>query len=675
MAVYNRPGVYVQEVPLQQAVDVQDTTSAVGAFCGTFPSGPSGVPTAVGAWSEFTKIFGGLNDSYPATWAAYNFFTNNGTILYVNRVVGTGTNKAAATITDGSGTSTTTTATVTAAQASSGTITYTATNTYSANQTVSISGLNGSVTITGITNTTNTVTYATTNTTGLSIGQSITISGATSAGYNGTFTISGVVASTSFTVSNTVTGTPSTSTATGTYSSAFNLPGVNIASASSSQFTVTSGTTDRNVSSASGTASVTVTTASKDAITLTAINPGSWANYYSVLVSPAGAPSRFNLNILYTTSQNGQTVVSVAEPYSDLSMSTTDPNYFISVINSRSNLVRAALASGNTISNGTAVYTPTKTATVATSLSGGTDGSAPTTTDYKNAWSNFDSINNALLLYAADASYATLGTTTDQMHADALIYAAGRGDCFVIVDTQSGLSVTDAQARVTATMTAAVGSTSGNIGAAYYPWINIPDPTKIIGATRLQAPGGSVAGQYLATDRLRGPYKTPAGLSNRIALAVSTEHTFTNAELDSLNQSLDPINTIRQAPGAGIVIMGGRTLDNTPTNRYINIRRSLIFIEKQLNQLSQFAVFENNDSILWGKLQTILSSFLFNYWNGGGLRGASAQQAYYVKCDATTTSFSDIQAGLVNVQVGVALQYPAEFIVISLSQLTGSASA
>ena len=121
--------------------------------------------------------------------------------------------------------------------------------------------------------------------------------------------------------------------------------------------------------------------------------------------------------------------------------------------------------------------------------------------------------------------------------------------------------------------------------------------------------------------------------------------------------------------------MGARTLDNTPANRYINIRRSLIYIEKQMQNLSSFALFENNDSRLWSKLQTLLSSFLFNYWNSGGLRGSSPAQAYYVKVDATTTSFTDVQAGIVNIEVGVALQYPAEFVVIKLGQLTGNASA
>jgi hypothetical protein len=160
-----------------------------------------------------------------------------------------------------------------------------------------------------------------------------------------------------------------------------------------------------------------------------------------------------------------------------------------------------------------------------------------------------------------------------------------------------------------------------------------------------------------------------------MALAVSTEHLFTNAELDAINTSVDPINAIRQVPGAGIVIMGGRTLDNTPNNRYINLRRSLIYIKKSMEDLTSFAVFENNDSELWSQINNTLNSFLRTYWEANGLRGTNPSQAFYVLCDGTNNPFTEIQAGRVNIEVGVALEYPAEFVVIKLGQLTGNASA
>ena len=142
-----------------------------------------------------------------------------------------------------------------------------------------------------------------------------------------------------------------------------------------------------------------------------------------------------------------------------------------------------------------------------------------------------------------------------------------------------------------------------------------------------------------------------------------------------MNTGTEPINAIRQIPGSGIVIMGARTMNNTTSNRYINVRRSIMYLKTELEQRSAFALFENNDSILWGRITTSLSTFLRGYWQQGGLRGTDPSQAFYVTCDATNNSVADIQNGIVNVEVGVAIEYPAEFVVIKLGQLTGNATA
>ena len=586
MATFNRPGVYIQEVPLPQAVTLANNGPAVAAFVGTLPKGSTSAPVLVTTWTDFTKTFGGLNDAYPTTWAAYNFFANGGRSLYVKRVIGTGATSATVTITDGA--SGTLTATVTAASAAAGTVTYTANNTFTAGQTVSITGLS---------------------------------------------------------------------------TTAFNLTSVTIATASATQFTVTNAATGTAVTGATATATVTLTPT--NVFTLTALNAGSWANSYSAQVVAAGDPTRFNLNLFVTTTVSGVVSTALVESFTDVSMSTTDSRYLGAVIPTQSSVV--SVGSINTAKTPGVMATPS-------ALSGGSDGATPDRTAYNTWASSFDAIGSSLVIYAADAPYAATSTLTSQIHGDAVAYAASRTDCFAVIDTPSGLTVAQAQTQVAATAAIFAATTNGGVAAAYYPWYNIPDTTKIIGATRLQAPGAAVVGQYLATDASRGPAKTPAGLNNKIALAVSTERSFTNAELDSMNIGVDPLNPIRQVPGAGIVIMGGRTLDNTPANRYINLRRSLIFIEKQLNDLSSFAMFENNDIVLWNRLATTLSSFLLGYWKDGNLRGSTPEQAFYVKCDSTTTSFADIQNGKVNISVGVALQYPAEFVVITVSQLTGNAT-
>jgi len=594
MANFARPGVYIQEVALQQAVQPANTANAVGAFVGALPKGLTTAPVLVSTWTDFVKAFGGLNDSYPATWAAYNFFANGGRNLYVKRVIGASSATGSVVINDGPGTTTNVTATVTAASATAGTITYTATNTFTVGQTVSITGLS---------------------------------------------------------------------------TSAFNLTSVTIASRSSSQFTVTSAATGTAVTGASGVATVAVVTAPNPVFTVNAVNPGGWASDYSVAITSAGIANRFSLEVYQTNTVSGSTSTSLVESYTDLSMTVTDRNFVLSVINSNPTSVIAISTAGIDVTKFPGVTT------AALPLAGGADGVAPVRADYAASWTTFDSVVNPLVMYAPDAPYAATGTLAAQIHGDAVAYAAGRADAFVVVDTPSGLSVTAAQQQITATSAIFAASNTGNLAAAYYPWYNIPDPTKSVGVTRLQAPGAGVVGQYLATDASRGPAKTPAGLQNVMALAVSTEHLFTNAELDAINTSVDPINAIRQVPGAGIVIMGGRTLDNTPNNRYINLRRSLIYIKKSMDDLTSFAVFENNDAPLWSQINTTLNSFLRSYWQAGGLRGTNPSQAFYVLCDGTNNPFTEIQAGRVNIEVGVALEYPAEFVVIKLGQLTGNASA
>ena len=100
------------------------------------------------------------------------------------------------------------------------------------------------------------------------------------------------------------------------------------------------------------------------------------------------------------------------------------------------------------------------------------------------------------------------------------------------------------------------------------------------------------------------------------------------------------------------------------------LRRSLIFIKKRLKDITEFAIFENNDAALWARLNTSINVFLNEYLNQGGLAGGTPAQAYFIKVDAENNTAQSIANGEVHIQVGVALQYPAEFIVIDLSQKT-----
>ena len=209
----------------------------------------------------------------------------------------------------------------------------------------------------------------------------------------------------------------------------------------------------------------------------------------------------------------------------------------------------------------------------------------------------------------------------------------------------------------------------------YYPPITINDPTNSTRGTVIVAanPGGAIVGKYAATDKTRGVFKAPAGLGVRVAGAVSVP-SLTNANLDALNTAAAPVNAIRYIPGSGIVVMGARTLKAGFADMYIPVRRSLIYLEKALVELTQFSIFEPNDTVLYRQIKSSLEGFLQNFWTQGGLRGASPTEAFFVICDSTNNTLATVEAGQVNIQVGVALQRPAEFVVINIGQFDGGAT-
>jgi phage tail sheath protein FI len=283
----------------------------------------------------------------------------------------------------------------------------------------------------------------------------------------------------------------------------------------------------------------------------------------------------------------------------------------------------------------------------------------------------FDNIDQPLVVFSGDV-VKQLGWTDAQVVYNSMIdWAEATKKNFIVVETSAGKSAVQALTEIN-------GLNSSSRAAAYYPHILVRDPLGKSGdAIRKVGPSGAVAGLFLATDSRIGPFKTPAGIESKVTDAIAIERAFTPAELDALNtgdaNDKNPINAIRNLPGAGIVVMGGRTLKQDGTaNRYVSMRRSLIYIEKRLRDLTQFALFENNSELLWDRIVTVLGTFLNEYRNRGGLRGTTTDVSYYVKCDAENNTPASIANGEVHVEVGVALEYPAEFVVINLSQKTAN---
>ena len=68
-------------------------------------------------------------------------------------------------------------------------------------------------------------------------------------------------------------------------------------------------------------------------------------------------------------------------------------------------------------------------------------------------------------------------------------------------------------------------------------------------------------------------------------------------------------------------------------------------------------------------------TFLADLHNKGMLAGGNPEEAFFVKCDAETNPPDQVDSGMLICDIGVAPVYPAEFIMISLTQTMSSSDA
>ena len=207
--------------------------------------------------------------------------------------------------------------------------------------------------------------------------------------------------------------------------------------------------------------------------------------------------------------------------------------------------------------------------------------------------------------------------------------------------------------------------------AFYYPWIMIYDTY----SRDYQAvpPSGHIAGLIANTDIQEGVYKAPANYV--VVDATDLQVPVPKADQDLLNPV--GINCIRdfRSAGRGIRLWGARTMSSDPEWMYINVRRLFLYIEKSIDEGTQWVVFEPNDQTTWSRVVRSVTDFLTTLWLNGGLFGATAAQAFFVKCDQTTMTADDIDNGRLICYIGVAPVRPAEFVIFRIGQLTADASS
>ena len=183
-------------------------------------------------------------------------------------------------------------------------------------------------------------------------------------------------------------------------------------------------------------------------------------------------------------------------------------------------------------------------------------------------------------------------------------------------------------------------------------------------------PSSLVAGIYAKVDSNIGVWKAPANISLNYVVKPTVK--ITNDMQDRLNVDTiagKSINAIRSFTGKGTLIWGARTLAGNDNEwRFISVRRFFNMVEESVKNATQQFVFDANDANTWVKVRAMIENFLILQWRAGALAGAKPEHAFYVRVGlGQTMTAMDILEGKMNVEIGMAVVRPAEFIILKFS--------
>ncbi len=430
-------------------------------------------------------------------------------------------------------------------------------------------------------------------------------------------------------------------------------------------------------------------TASVDDLDFAAASPGTWGDRIRIGIAHDTNPPNFTLLVREYDAM--LTNVVREEAFIDVSITPGDARFVNDVLEENSELIEitnmppdpASLPTRTSIGGGDAVDLDALLEGAAgdfTPLTGGGDGTMEGDAGWAAAALNaiggagaeaagrgiyalnaiVPQVFNLLCLPGA-ANFAA-GGDGGAIYQEAYTYCRNNF-AFLLVDTPPGTNRGNIQ-----TWLGELNAAAGPNSALYYPRVTGPDPLNPLTPREIGA-SGMAAGLIARTDGTRGVWKAPAGTEARVSGGNPVD-VMTDRQQGPLNTS--GVNVIRTFPVYNTVIWGARTLDGADARasewRYINVRRLALYIENSLQRGLQWVVFEPNDEPLWANVRMTVNSFMNQLHRQGAFQGASARDAYLVKCDSETTTQADINLGILNVYVGFAPVRPAEFVIIRIQQ-------
>ena len=271
------------------------------------------------------------------------------------------------------------------------------------------------------------------------------------------------------------------------------------------------------------------------------------------------------------------------------------------------------------------------------------------------------------------------GRASPTVHGAMLQYAEVErgGFVFAVLDPPAGLRAT----QIVDYVASAALEGLSELGAIYWPRLRVPNPKRSVFGTSVDViapPCGVVAGVYARTDAARpgGVYDAPAGIElGRMfgVLGFETDEVLEERKRDLIFPHR--INPLTTGPTLPRFIDGARTLKGTGNFPFVSSRRGVSYIERALKRGLEFVRHRNPTDSLLAEVDRTARGFLLEQTGLDAFQSRDPEKAFFLEVSSKIVSVPGGVSSRVLARVGLAMNAPAEFVVISVSQDTRAIEA
>jgi len=210
-----------------------------------------------------------------------------------------------------------------------------------------------------------------------------------------------------------------------------------------------------------------------------------------------------------------------------------------------------------------------------------------------------------------------------------------------------------------------------------WPWLRTQASNDL--PEGLESPDGALAGLIAAGATLRGAFRSVAGEFSMARLRdVADAEPVPSWALGAdgpTRQLAQHICVFAQLPD-GWALQSDVTTSPQEAWRFGGASRLMSTIVRAARAAGDAVAFDANGPALWAQLRSTVEDMLMGFWREGAFAGASAAEAFSVRCDRSTMTQADLDAGRLIVEISVrpALSIERITVVLSLGNTLGDSS-